>query len=1167
MEDIEHMGDAEHLLHRPDMYCGSKEPNIHEGHVFNNNKVEHKQLVYPDALLNIALEIITNALDRQWRDPTMTSIKIYMDNEDAGGQGWIRVVNDGQGVPVLFDDANQQWKPYMAFGMFRTGSNFNDAAEGPRYTGGRNGIGCKATNVFSETFKVDTADPTNKKRFQQIFHNNMSSFDEPTIRPYKKKKGYTDIAFLPDYQQFNMDHMTDDVKATLEAAVIDAAATTKKKIKVLLNNEQVQVKSLAHYATLFQSTPNIKAIAQDQVKQDDITQFNVAVFYDTQSVVKQGYGFVNSLRCYEGTHMKLAITKTIDALVKHIKTQYKRPDLKVSKAFIQQHLFFVVHAMVDSPEFSTQTKEKLTTPKARLGFDWTPSKSFLRTLINSGIAEATYQHALQKENKAAASTTSTVSRFSRDVVVDKYVGAVNLRKKHSNCVLLVTEGDSAKQLAMAGLKAIGRENFGVFPLKGKLLNVRTASLAKIMANAEVVNLMKILNLEYGKTYDTLDKVRYKKLVIFTDQDPDGSHIAALLLNFLHHLFPSILMLDPEFVQRFATPLVRVTPKARTKDQEHTFYAIQPYEQWIADEDIDLTKYTIKYYKGLGTSNNTLARQYFEHYDEHVISLTYSSESDPMMEKFFASTEAKTNGPAARRALLTDNYDKDDYVDYEQSHTTYEDFLTKEVLPFAAYANERAIASVIDGLKPSQRKVLFTFLKKNIRHEVKVAQVANVVASETAYHHGEVSLVETTVGMAQDHTGTNNINLLHPEGQFGSRNDPSSEHSAARYIFTHLDPIARFIFRTEDDPILNYLEDEGNSIEPSTFVPVIPMVLVNGCNGIGYGWSSTVQKYNPRDVLQLSRLFLDGMDTQAIQPWAFGHVGQVERVDDVYKSHGQYHVEGSTITITELPIGTWTNPYMAFLEDKLLIRDRKDKPKYKYQPFIEHIDKLSDDTSVHIVLHCNTAALEPYRNQLDKVLKLTDTLRVNNMHLFSEDGQLLHYRDVQSIVHAHGTYRLDMYRQRLAFQLKTCNEELVKLGNKRRFLQAIIDQVITLQHLEEDEAIEQLESLEFLYIDDLLKIPMVAVTQSRLKKLDMMIAQQETLKESIEQSNPSEVWRCELDDFEQALNTYEGQKTQRYTSEQKTPQGKRKRSKAGKRPKKRKRSKAGKRAKKTQDVNL
>lgn len=175
-----------------------------------------------------------------------------------------------------------------------------------------------------------------------------------------------------------------------------------------------------------------------------------------------------------------------------------------------------------------------------------------------------------------------------------------------------------------------------------------------------------------------------------------------------------------------------------------------------------------------------------------------------------------------------------YLDHDVQSLPISDFVNKELILFSMADNIRSIPSVADGLKPGQRKVLFGCFKRNLTKEIKVAQLAGYVSEKTAYHHGEASLTSTIVGLAQNFVGSNNINLLDPNGQFGTRLAGGKDAASARYIFTNLPRMTRAIFHPADDGLLNYLVEDGMRIEPDYFMPTVPMVLINGADGIGTG---------------------------------------------------------------------------------------------------------------------------------------------------------------------------------------------------------------------------------------------------------------------------------------------------------------------------------------------
>ena len=458
-------------------------------------------------------------------------------------------------------------------------------------------------------------------------------------------------------------------------------------------------------------------------------------------------------------------------------------------------------------------------------------------------------------------------------------------------------------------------------------------------------------------------------MIMADQDHDGSHIKGLILNALHVLFPSLLE-RPNFIKAFITPIVKI--KLKKKDpkkaiNEISFYTIPDYEQWRQEQGDEVTKWNVKYYKGLGTSTALEARDYFTNLDSHIVPFRWGGDLDgERLDMAFRKSRAEDRKQWLSRPLLsssnnidndnntnTNNNTNNDYdtaidnsdealceeqnnismhsLNKDKEGTTMASFVDNELVLFSHADNIRSIPSVVDGLKPSQRKVLYAcFKRKLITNEIKVAQLAGYVSEHTAYHHGEASLQSTITNMAQTFVGSNNIPLLYPSGQFGTRLQGGKDAASPRYIFTKLMNSARKIFPADDDPLLNYKDDDGLLVEPIHYVPIIPMALVNGCDGIGTGWSTSIPRYNPIDLIHWidNKINIelgkeekknskdDDVENQKyIIPWVNGFVGSIEELpmngkdlkNRRFRSTGLIEqLNSTTLEITELPIGRWTD---------------------------------------------------------------------------------------------------------------------------------------------------------------------------------------------------------------------------------------------------------------------
>jgi DNA topoisomerase-2 len=258
---------------------------------------------------------------------------------------------------------------------------------------------------------------------------------------------------------------------------------------------------------------------------------------------------------------------------------------------------------------------------------------------------------------------------------------------------------------------------------------------------------------------------------------------------------------------------------------------------------------------------------------------------------------------------------------------------------------------MDGLKISLRKILFSAFKKNLNTEIKVAQFSGYVSEHSGYHHGEASLNGAIVNMAQTFVGSNNINLLEPNGQFGTRLQGGDDSASERYIFTQLNKITRSIFPSADDNVLNYLNDDGLMVEPIYYAPIIPMVLINGSKGIGTGFSTDIMCYNPLQIIDYLKQKLLSIEQDVFEfiPYYEGFKGHISKIsNDKFLIKGLYDkIAVDKIRVTELPVGYWTEDFKELVEG--LIEPSIDKDGKKSSAIIKDYDDMSKDTNVDFTI--------------------------------------------------------------------------------------------------------------------------------------------------------------------------------------------------------------------------
>jgi DNA topoisomerase-2 len=829
----------QHILKRPDTYIGSVEPQVHELYVLGpDNKIEKKKINMTPGMFKIFDEIVVNAADNKQRDPNMDKLDITIRPEE----NTIIVRNNGKGIPVVMHQDQGVYVPTLIFGHLLTGSNFDDDEK--KTTGGRNGYGAKLANIFSTKFIVECVDTENGKKFSQVFTNNMIDAREPVVKALTaaetKKGDYVQITFCPDLKRFQMQSLDADTVSLLSKRAYDIAGSLAnsqgKKLQVSLNGTKLPIKSFKDYLACFQQVKIPTAYFQDG-------RWEVGVGPTTEDGAQlQHISFVNGI-CTSagGEHVNYIANQVINHLQKILKKKNKGSE--VSKTHIRNHLFIFVNCLIENPAFSSQTKEQLTTRSKAFGSECKLSEKFLKMVEKSGVVEEILSFAKFKQNKA-------MKRLG-GVKKSKLTGIAKLddanhagTAKSADCTLIITEGDSAKSLAMSGLSVVGRDYYGVFPLKGKPLNVREAAQAQVVKNEEIKNLVDIMGLKFGTVYNeqNIKTLRYGHLMIMADQDHDGSHIKGLVINILHFYWPGLLNI-PGFLQQFITPIV----KAIKGNRSLTFFTLPEYETWKANTKNEGKGYKIKYYKGLGTSTAVEAKDYFSNLQRHEVHFGAIEEDKSEIKQEDTADEENldfeqpvpmqvvsgsdlidmvfSKNRVEDRKQWLNKLEKGTYLDYSEARgdsVKYSDFVNKEFILFSQADNQRSIPHIMDGFKPSQRKVLFSCFKRKLKAEIKVAQLAGYISEHSAYHHGEASLTGTIIGMAQNFVGSNNVNLLTPSGQFGTRRMGGKDSASPRYVFTKLENIARKIFHPDDDLLLNYLNDDGLSIEPDFYMPVIPM---------------------------------------------------------------------------------------------------------------------------------------------------------------------------------------------------------------------------------------------------------------------------------------------------------------------------------------------------------
>ena len=1096
------LSQIEHILKRPGMYIGPVNPSNQTTWIYtkSKSKMVQKNIKYSPGLYKLFDEILMNALDETTRDKTLKNIKVNV-NESTGK---ISVFNDGKGIDVVMHPKHKIYVPELIFSHLLTSTSYDSSKVST--AAGTHGLGAKLTAVFSKYFEVDIGDPVHKKRFFQIYKNNLSEKSKPQITSYNESTGYVRISFIPDYKYFSMSSLDTNHIKLIEKRTYDVAALSPENVTVSLNNEKLSIKSFTDYVNLYigkeSKTPRVVEKCGNRWK---------IVMCSSMNDKFENISFVNGIYTSQGgKHVEYLSNQINEYLYEYMKKKYK--NITIRESYIRDRYMLFVQSTIENPSFSSQTKEELTTHADKFGSTCILSKSFFNKVIsNLSIVDDIVNFVKAKEMRDLAGKNT--KKKSKLRMIPKLDDANLAGTKNSlECTLILTEGDSAKTMAVSGIGAIpkGRNIFGVFPLKGKLLNVREASNKQISNNEEISNLRKIIGFQIGKEYTekNLSELRYGKIMIMTDADVDGSHIKGLVFNFLHHFFPTLLHVDG-FVTALVTPVVKVTKGLEVI----SFDNLSKFEEW--KKKTDSSKWKIKYYKGLGTNTTQESKEYFKNLSKYTVTYSWNEKSDGAIKLAFAKDKI-----GDRKTWLR-GYNKDNVITRDQKIIPYHDFIHKDLIHFSNYDNLRSIPSLVDGLKPSQRKVLFAGFKKNLNTDIKVSQFVGYVSEQSAYHHGEMSLTNTIIGMAQNFVGSNNINLFIPSGQFGTRLMGGKDHSSARYIFTRLNKIARIIYNQDDDHILNYLEDDGMKVEPNNYVPIIPMVLVNGAEGIGTGFSTFLPKFSVKDIIfHLQERIKAGATPKynwgQIKPSFNNHMGDVHKIDALhYISKGKFEIKDKRIEITELPIGMWSNEYKTYLEEITYGGDRLfgNLENFCTESKVHFVMKIADKKEVE-EMHKEPSQIK-FVSKLEKYLKLVKPISLTNIYLYNGNNYLTKYNTVSTILEEFYVLRLKYYEMRKDYLMKTLKKELDILDTKVKFITSIIEKKIDLSNKDKDIIIKMFESKKYYKIkgepayDYLLRMPFYSLTKTKVIELNTMYKKKKEEYEKIRKKTPSNIW---LDDL-------------------------------------------------------
>lgn len=425
------------------------------------------------------------------------------------------------------------------------------------------------------------------------------------------------------------------------------------------------------------------------------------------------------------------------------------------------------------------------------------------------------------------------------------------------------------------------------------------------------------------------------------------------------------------------------------------------------------------------------------------------------------------------------------------------FFKDEYLNSATYQSFRTIGSCLDGQKPGARKVLHTVAKNNITSKTKVEQLQSEVAKTTEYLHGGQSLYDVIVKLAKNYDCGPTINLLEPNGEFGTRFIPDGS-AAGRYIFTQKSPWFNKVIKKEDYPILIHQNFEGTEIEPRFLMPILPLILINGNNGIGNGFAQDIHPRSIQDVIKEINNYLDDKPINNILPTYKGFKGKIVKTEKGYECYGIWKmVDRCTIEITEIPIFYTFKSFcdtLDYLIEKKIIKDYDDQSEHDEFKF-----------TIKCSMEFTAQSESKITNELRLVQKFSE-----NFTCIDENNKIIVFNDERDLLQHYCRVRLEYYDKRKKYQLEQYEKELQILNIKMKFIVAVCGGKIILNGKSKDEIKTQIETvLGINDFDFLLEMKIWSLTKERILELKNQVESKKSEYFNLKNKNIKDIWKDEL----------------------------------------------------------
>jgi DNA topoisomerase-2 len=1184
-----------HVLARPEVYIGSMQKIIRPEWLLDTEtkKLVNKNVDIPEGLIRIYLEIVSNAADNSYESRWMKKsdpgdIKVTMEN------GWITVRNTGE--PMIITVEQELSSPNECitlidhlFGTLLTSSHYDENIY--RIAAGTNGYGAKLSNIFSKEFIVRVGNSKEGLEHESIWKNNMyekvSSKTTPAFEYDKKTKmwvkgkgkkytgeSYVEVSYLLDFEKFGYTEYPTNTSGLFAKYLIDYSLTCK--IPVYFNNELFDNRNIKEYSKLIFSEEKYQSsivhyewegdkipISLKKLKDkeladaiskssnpDCIPMIEICVI-DTPDEC-ESFSWVNGIITKDGGINVDEANNTLakDFLEMFIESQNistpepgkKKKENKTLLTIkdVKPHFSIIINCRLKDPTFTSQSKTKLLSPKCKFNFKSQELKSCLGWDLFIRLKEEEDFKHQRFENKTNPKTKGRLK-------LDKGEEANKAGSEESyKCTLYLTEGQSAEGYPKKRISLLpGNKDYaGYYPLKGKVLNTINASDETISNNEEIKTLIRLIGLTENMDYSIEENrktLRYGAGVLScVDADNDGKHINCLLLNFLNENYRSFL--QNGLFAYLLTPVIKLFDKKKIYKR---FYSEDEFIKWLNKNPNH--KYKVKYYKGLGTSETP------DIIDDMTTAATiicfYDSSADEYLKLAFDKTKADLRKQWIENWRDKTRVDDIQIVDLSKilKKRNITNIINTDLIDYSVHVLFRSIPNFKDGLKKSQRQALYYILKTwkygiGDVDETKVAQIVGTASTVMQYHHGPKSLEDTIIKMAQNYIGSNNLNLFQPCGDFGSRHQLGKDCASSRYILTKTEWFIKHIFQKELIDIIDFNFVDGEKVEPVWIPCDIPLHIINGCNGIGTGYSTFIPCHNPFDIIKWIIQKCEGTTPKfKILPWYNKFNGEIklknlkskiENISEEFgeeennlitgitmKTYGKFEIiktypdESCDILITEIPIGVSPFLFGKWLEKNEGLKPKKDdKMDFVFKTFFDNSIQIPEEKIVFKLGKVKSVGGGPITHE---TLKLVKSFGISNMVLIDDKGFPIKYNSVGEMLEVYYTNMIEVYGKMIQKRIENTKIEIDNINIHIKFLNHILDKEITYENTKKNDIYTQMNKHgipnEFLE-----KVKIYDLTYEELELLKNKKEKLEKEFSDVKKQKPEKLWVDRLKIFQKEL---------------------------------------------------